>query len=73
MTKDRVLDFLWSHADESISGEELAAHLELSRTAVWKAVDQLRGEGYLIESAPRRGYRLLPKATCSARRASGNI
>ena len=62
MTKDRVLDFLWSHADESISGEELAARLELSRTAVWKAVDQLRGEGYLIESAPRRGYRLLSKS-----------
>ena len=62
MTKDRVLDFLWSHADESISGEELAARLDLSRTAVWKAVDQLRNEGYLIESAPRRGYRLLSKS-----------
>lgn len=59
MTKDRVLEMLWSHADRDLSGEELAARLELSRTAVWKAVEQLRREGYLIESAPRRGYRLL--------------
>ncbi len=62
MTKDRVLEALWSNADRSISGEELASRLNLSRTAVWKAVEQLRGEGYLIESAPRRGYRLLSKS-----------
>ena len=62
MTKDLVLDYLWSHADESVSGEELAVRLELSRTAVWKAVEQLRQEGYCIESAPRRGYRLLSKS-----------
>ena len=62
MTKDLVLEYLWSHADASVSGEELAARLELSRTAVWKAVEQLRQEGYCIESAPRRGYRLLSKS-----------
>lgn len=62
MTKDLVLEYLWSHADSCVSGEELAARLSLSRTAVWKAVEQLRGEGYCIESAPRRGYRLLSKS-----------
>ncbi len=62
MTKDRVLETLWTHADRSVSGEELANGLQLSRTAVWKAVEQLREEGYLIESAPRRGYRLLSKS-----------
>lgn len=62
MTKDLVLEYLWSHADASVSGEELAARLELSRTAVWKAVEQLRQEGCCIESAPRRGYRLLSKS-----------
>ena len=61
-TKDRVLEALWSCADSSVSGEELASRLSLSRTAVWKAVEQLREEGYLIESAPRRGYRLLSKS-----------
>ena len=62
MTKDRVLERLWRSADRSVSGEELAAGLSLSRAAVWKAVEQLRAEGYLIESAPRRGYRLLSKS-----------
>ncbi len=62
MTKDRVLEMLWRSADRSVSGEELAAGLSLSRAAVWKAVEQLRAEGYLIESAPRRGYRLLSKS-----------
>lgn len=62
MTKDSVLELLWSQADRSVSGAELARRLRLSRTAVWKAVEQLRAEGYLIESAPRRGYRLLSKS-----------
>lgn len=59
MTRDDVLDMLWRRADEYVSGEELARTLALSRTAVWKAVAQLREEGYAIESQPRRGYRLL--------------
>lgn len=62
MTKDAILEILWANADRSVSGEELAAALSLSRTAVWKAVEQLRADGYLIESAPRRGYRLLSKS-----------
>ena len=62
MTKDLVLETLWANADENLSGEELASRLSLSRAAVWKAVEQLRAEGYLIESAPRRGYRLLSRS-----------
>lgn len=59
MTKDAVLGTLWASADRYISGAELARQLSLSRTAVWKAVEQLRAEGYLIESVTRKGYRLL--------------
>ncbi|MBR5095147.1 MAG: biotin--[Oscillospiraceae bacterium] len=62
MTKDVVLQALWSHADRYLSGAELAALLSISRTAVWKAVEQLRAEGYLIEALPRKGYRLLSKS-----------
>ncbi len=58
MTRDEVLDFLWKNADDYVSGEELARRLSLSRTAVWKAIGQLRDEGYEIESQPKRGYRL---------------
>ena len=52
MTRDEVLDFLWKNADDYVSGAELARRLSLSRTAVWKAIGQLRDEGYEIESQP---------------------
>ena len=58
MTRDEVLRFLWNNADSYVSGTELADRLSLSRTAVWKAIGQLRDEGYEIESQPNRGYRL---------------
>lgn len=58
MLKDRVLDLLWQVQDEYISGETLAARLGVSRTAVWKAMGQLRAQGYLIESVTNKGYRL---------------
>lgn len=58
MIKEELLRILWDNADRSISGAELARRLSVSRAAVWKAVEQLREEGYLIESATRVGYRL---------------
>ena len=58
MTKDTVLFLLREREGRFLSGEELAAKLSLSRTAVWKAVAQLKREGYPIEALPRRGYRL---------------
>ncbi|MDB4576408.1 HTH domain-containing protein, partial [bacterium] len=43
------------------SGEQLAAHFELSRTAIWKRIAQLRAEGLTIESDRGTGYRLLDR------------
>ena len=60
MTKNDVLALLQKREGDCLSGEELARSLSLSRTAVWKAIGQLRAEGYPIESVTRRGYRLLP-------------
>lgn len=42
-----------------VSGEEVSTRLGVSRAAVWKAVEALRVEGYVIDSRPGRGYRLL--------------
>lgn len=58
MTRDDVLKMLEAHPDEYVSGAELAEALGISRTAVWKAVEQLRQDGYEIDSQPRRGHRL---------------
>ncbi len=56
--KDEVLAQLSAHRDEAISGEELAAALGVTRSAVWKAIGQLRAEGCVIEASTNRGYRL---------------
>jgi BirA family biotin operon repressor/biotin-[acetyl-CoA-carboxylase] ligase len=42
-----------------ISGEELGKRLKMTRTAIWKRVNRLRGLGYEIASSPRRGYSLV--------------
>ena len=62
MTRDKLLSILWQNADTYISGEEMAKLMTVSRTAVWKAIRQLREEGYAIESVPNRGYRLLSES-----------
>lgn len=41
-----------------VSGQELCEKLGVSRTAVWKAIGQLKKEGYSIEAVQNRGYRL---------------
>ncbi|MBR1565746.1 MAG: HTH domain-containing protein, partial [Oscillospiraceae bacterium] len=58
MTKDAVLELLWKNADSYLSGAELARQLGVSRTAVWKAIEQLREEGYAIDSVTNKGHRL---------------
>lgn len=41
-----------------MSGQELCERFGVSRTAVWKAVNQLKKEGYRIEAVQNRGYLL---------------
>lgn len=41
-----------------VSGQELCQHFNVSRTAVWKAVNQLKKEGYCIQAVQNRGYLL---------------
>jgi BirA family transcriptional regulator, biotin operon repressor / biotin---[acetyl-CoA-carboxylase] ligase len=40
------------------SGEELAKHLRVSRSAIWKAAGSLRGLGAELQAVRNRGYRL---------------
>lgn len=57
-TKEQVLDLLSQAEGESVSGEEAARAIGVSRNAVWKAVAQLRQDGYDIASCTNKGYRL---------------
>ena len=43
----------------SVSGASIAKGLNVSRTAVWKAVEELRLNGYEIEAVTNKGYRLV--------------
>ncbi len=55
-TVDRVLTLLL--AEDSLSGEDAARTLGVSRNAVWKAIAEIRARGYTVEAASGRGYRL---------------
>ena len=60
MLKNDVLKILLSNKSH-ISGQEISKRLNVSRTAVWKAVSSLKNEGYIIESINNRGYLLIQK------------
>ena len=56
--KTDILSLLRSSKDY-VSGQQLCDQFGVSRTAVWKVINQLKEEGYEIESVTRKGYRLL--------------
>lgn len=56
--KQAVISALEGSRGEDISGEALAKRLGVSRAAVWKAINSLKEQGYPIDSANNRGYRL---------------
>lgn len=55
--KTKILE-LMRDSQDYISGQELCERFGVSRTAVWKAVNQLKEEGYDIEAVRNKGYRL---------------
>lgn len=59
-TKEKLLALLENSKGTFFSGEEIARTLQVSRAAVWKAVNALREDGYTIDAATNKGYRLSP-------------
>lgn len=57
-TKSKLLNQLRRSPRQWVSGEELSVQLGISRTAVWKQINNLKAEGHQILSAPKKGYRL---------------
>ncbi|BCV24314.1 biotin--[acetyl-CoA-carboxylase] ligase [Gelria sp. Kuro-4] len=61
MDQDALLALLAGEKGGYTSGEEISRALRVSRTAVWKYINDLRQSGYDIEAHPRLGYRLLAR------------
>lgn len=57
MKKD-VLKLLEQQKGIPVSGLWIGKQLGISRSAVWKAINQLKKEGYAITSIPNKGYQL---------------
>lgn len=55
--KQKILKLL-KESDGYVSGQEICGLFGVSRTAVWKAVNSLRAQGYVIDSSTNKGYRL---------------
>ncbi len=58
MLKNELLKLLEENRGKDLSGQQIAERFRVSRSAVWKAINALKDDGYVIDSAPNRGYRL---------------
>lgn len=56
--KTEILKLL-RESDDYISGQELCERFQVSRTAVWKVINQLKEEGYRIEAVRNKGYHIV--------------
>lgn len=59
MLRQRLLRLLKENKGEYISGQKLSEQLNVSRTAIWKHINELKNEGYQIEAHRKMGYILL--------------
>ncbi len=57
-TKTKILKVLEENRSINISGEQIANSIGISRSAVWKAINELKKDGYEIHSSTNKGYRL---------------
>jgi BirA family biotin operon repressor/biotin-[acetyl-CoA-carboxylase] ligase len=57
-TKDQLLLYLKESKGNWISGESISTKMAVSRSAIWKHIQKLREEGYVISSSSKKGYLL---------------
>lgn len=78
MERNRVAALL-AQSQGYLSGEEMSRTLGVTRAAVWKEIESLRGAGWPIRSSTRKGYQLagpppaLSAPYISAKLSGGNM
>lgn len=56
--RKKILELL-KKSDGFISGQKISEECEVSRTSIWKHINGLKEDGYVIESVTRNGYKLI--------------
>lgn len=59
--KERLIKLLLENKGTYLSGQKLSDKLACSRTAIWKHINELKKEGYQLNSVQNRGYQLLSR------------
>lgn len=57
-TRNKLINLLAKEKDKFVSGEALSKALNISRSAIWKHMNELKKDGYRIEAQPNKGYRI---------------
>lgn len=57
--KEEILKLLKEGKGAFVSGTEISKKFGVTRTAIWKYMNQIKSEGYVVESVPKHGYRLV--------------
>ncbi|WP_371933343.1 biotin operon repressor [Halobacillus litoralis] len=57
-TRKELIELL-NNVEGHISGQQLSEQLGISRTAVWKHMNELKKDGYKIEAVQRKGYKIM--------------
>lgn len=58
-TRNKLINILSEHKDEFVSGQDLSETLNVSRSAIWKHMNELKKDGYVIEGVAKKGYRIV--------------
>jgi len=57
-TRNKLIRLLAKEKDNFISGQDLSDELNISRSAIWKHMNELKKDGYQIEAQSNKGYRI---------------
>jgi BirA family biotin operon repressor/biotin-[acetyl-CoA-carboxylase] ligase len=57
--KKEILKMLKDNRSGFVSGQQISEQLGVSRTAIWKYINQIKEDGYEIESTSKKGYRIV--------------
>lgn len=58
-TRNKLIQILSQHQDTYISGQMMSDELNISRSAIWKHMNELKKDGYEIEGKANKGYRII--------------